>query len=168
MKNYQNPKQRIKSRICGFSLVEVLVAAVIMGVAIAAIYSAILWGRYRATQTQYVVSASDVGRHQIEVIKSMGFTNAADPGSVKYDVSSTFFNNNLSYGGIFSRTNQFSIDSNYDMESSYTDDSSIPSNVMRVFTVKVYLHPSNAADTDQPPFNQVLVSYVTYIVPKGI
>ena len=165
---------RMKSKLLqnrmGFSLLEVMISALIVGGAFLAIYSAILWGRYRATQTQYIVSAADIGRHQIEVIKALGFTNATNSDYNKLSISSTKFNPNLGYGGTFVRTNNFSLDTGYDVESSYADDSSTgASHVLRVFTVNVYLHnPVDATDTTSPPFNTPLVTYVTYLTPGGI
>jgi prepilin-type N-terminal cleavage/methylation domain-containing protein len=159
--------QLLKKQL-GFTLIEVIVGAIIMGTAIMAIYGAVLWGRYRATQSQYIVTASNIGRHQLEIIKSLGFTNAISTTYVKYDIASTLFNPTLGYGGIFGRTNEFSLDTAFDLESSYVDDNSYGAGrTLRIFTVNVYLH-SAPADTATAPFNTPLVSYVTYLTSGGI
>ncbi len=161
-------KKTLKN-IHGFTLPEIVIGAFILSIAVLAIFGSILWGKYNATRAQYLVAASAVGRNQVEIIKSLGYFNATDSTYNLLGISSTMFNKSMGMGGTFKRTNLYSIDTNYDVEAYYVDDSSAgASRVIRVFTVDVYLHPQIAADTAKNPFNNPLVSYVTYLTPGGI
>ncbi len=151
----------------GFSLAEVMIAVLILSVAILAIFGSVLIGKYNTTKSQYVVNASSVGKNQIEMIKSLGFYNATISDCIQYDFDSVKNNPHLAIGGTFVRSNLFSLDTSYDMEAMYVDDSTNVK-ILRKFTVKVYLHPTIAADTVKTPFVDPLVTYVTYLTIGGI
>ena len=152
----------------GFTIAEFMIGVLIMAVTIVALYGAILWGKYNTSKSQYIVLASQIGRHQVEIIKALGYTNATNTVYNKYDISSSFNNPHLAYGGRFDRTNVFSLDTSYDVESYFNDDSSMGAGrVVRVFTVNVYLRPANAVDTTVLPFSSPMVTYVTYLTPGG-
>jgi prepilin-type N-terminal cleavage/methylation domain-containing protein len=152
----------------GFTLTEVMISVFILSIAILAIFGSVLIGKYNTTKSQYVVNASSVGKNQMEMIKSLGYFNATSPDYLKYDVTSVRNNPHLAMGGTFNRSNLFSLDTSFDVEATYQDNSSFgTSRVLRTFTVNVYLHPAIAADTTKAPFVDPLVTYVTYVTVGG-
>ncbi len=152
----------------GFSLAEVMIAVLILSVAVLAIFGSVLIGKYNTTKSQYIVNASSVGKNQIEIIKSLGYYNATSPDYIKYSVTSVKNNPNLAIGGTFSRSNLFSLDTAYDVEATYEDNSTFgASRVLRMFKVTVFLHPTLAADTATVPFVDPLVTYITYLTVGG-
>lgn len=143
----------------GFTLVEVLVAALILVIAILAIYSAVLWGKQYVKQSQFVVQASNLGRNEMEEIKAFGIYNADNIHRVPP----------LNVMTVIHPRQQSPIDRTFDTETKkYTlaSDTSI-----MVFDSIVYLHygtSSTIISTSDPKFAKPLVSYQTQIVAGGI
>src|SRR5512137_681842 len=72
----QTKNRNPKFRIGGFTLVEVMISALLLVVGVVAVYSAVVWGKYYTRKNQYVVVASGLGRNEMEEIKAFGIYNA--------------------------------------------------------------------------------------------
>jgi len=150
-------KQMIKNKqfnfLTGFTLVEVLIAATLLVIAIVAVFSAVLWGKYYTKQNEFVVTASNLGRNEMEEIKAFGIFNANTDHFIPPAGVVPVIHDRL----------QSSVDSTYDtMTRKYTLSSD--SNVV-VFESIVYLHGSNTTD---PKYSKPIVSYQTQMAVGGI
>jgi len=137
----------------GFTLVEVLIAATLLVIAIVAVYSAVLWGKFYTKQNEFVVAASNLGRNEMEEIKAFGFYNA----------NTSHFIPPAGVVPVIHDRLQSSIDPTYD---TITRKYTLPSdpNIV-VFESIVYLHGSNTTD---PKFANPIVSYQTQMAVGGI
>lgn len=138
----------------GFTLVEVLVSALVLVVAIVGVFSAVLWGKYYIRQNQYVVSAAGLGRNEMEEMKAFGIYNA--------DSTHSFSFNTTTITVIHSRT-QSIINPDFDTETKRYTLASDPNIV--VFESIVYLHGTPLTD---PKFANPIVSYQTQLTVGGI
>ena len=143
----------MKHRNKGFTLVEVLIAAVLLVIAILAVYSAVLWGKQYVKQSQFVVQASSLGRNEMEEIKAFGIYNADTSHSVPP----------LNVMKVIHSRQQSPLDSSFDTE---TKKYTLPSNShIFVFDTIVYLHGTSTTDIK---FSTPIVSYQTQMVVGGI
>ena len=134
-------------------MVEVLIAATLLVIAIVAVYSAVLWGKFYTKQNEFVVAASNLGRNEMEEIKAFGFYNA----------NTSHFIPPAGVVPVIHDRLQSSIDPTYD---TITRKYTLPSdpNIV-VFESIVYLHGSNTTD---PKFANPIVSYQTQMAVGGI
>ncbi len=143
----------MKHRNKGFTLVEVLIAAMLLVIAILAIFSAVLWGKQYVKQSQFVVLASNLGRNELEEIKAFGVYNADTVHTVPPLNVMTVIHDRL----------QSPLDPSFDTETKkYTLSSD--SNII-VFESIVYLHGTATTDIK---FSTPIVSYQTQMVVGGI
>jgi Tfp pilus assembly protein PilV len=138
----------------GFTLVEVLVSALILVVSIVGIYSAVLWGKHYTRQSQFVVSAAGLGRNEMEEMKAFGIYNADTFHVFSFDTSTTAV--------IHSRSPSI-INPDFDTETKRYSLAS-DSNVI-VFESFIYLHGTPLTD---PKFANPIVSYQTQMTVGGI
>jgi prepilin-type N-terminal cleavage/methylation domain-containing protein len=140
----------------GFTLVEVLIAATLLVIAIVAVYSAVLWGKYYTRQNQFVVTASGLGRNEMEEIKAFGIFNA----------NTDHFIPPAGVVPVIHPRLPSSVDSTFD---TYTRRTTLPSdsNVV-IFECHVYLSPPLGTPTTDPKFANPIVSYQTQMTVGGI
>ncbi|MCX7920162.1 MAG: prepilin-type N-terminal cleavage/methylation domain-containing protein [bacterium] len=143
----------------GFTLVEVLVAALILVIGIVAVYSAVLWGKYYTKKNEYVVTAAHIGRDKMEVIKAFGIYNANDttaytvynPATGTYAVDTVIHPRHPS-----------SADTSFEIETIRSDDTTTG---ITTFTCHVYLY---GRPTTDPKFRNPICSYQTQMSIGGI
>jgi hypothetical protein len=146
----RNPQYRFG----GFTLIEVMISALLLVIGIVAVYGAVAWGKYYTRKNQYVIIASGLGRNEMEEMKAFGIYNADTTHSFSFDTATIIV--------IHPRTPSI-INPDFDTETRrYTLPSD--SNVV-VFESIVYLH---GTDTTDVKFANPIISYQTHIVVGGI
>lgn len=150
-----------KGFLTGFTLVEVLIAAVILVLAVIALYSAILWGKQYVKQSEFVVGASNLGRDEMEVIKAFGIYNADSTHSYPVLINPTY--GTYAWVTVIHTRLPSSVDSTYDTETKKFTLAS-DSNII-VFECNVYLHGSSTTDVK---FAHPLAWFQTQMTVGGI
>lgn len=141
-----------KNNTQGISLIETLIASVILLVSILAIYSAVTYGYLLTKKSEYVATAGSIARYEIEKIKSLGVINA-----------NPYYYGDDGLPAVHPRT-------------VYTKDSTYETEVIRVenvygnpqlkmFIVNVYLY---GRPTTNVLYAKPLVTYYTYLTEKGL
>jgi prepilin-type N-terminal cleavage/methylation domain-containing protein len=142
----------------GFTLVEVMISALLLVIGIVAVYSAVVWGKYYTRKSQYLVVAAGLGRNEIEEIKAFGIYNADSTHNFTFSTAT----GTATIIVIHPRSNSI-INPDFDTETKRNTLSS-DSDVV-VFESIVYLH---GTDTTDPKFANPIVSYQVQMSVGGI
>ncbi|MFB3894858.1 MAG: prepilin-type N-terminal cleavage/methylation domain-containing protein [bacterium] len=157
-KTPQSTIRNPKLRLGGFTLVEVMISALLLVIGIVAVYSAVVWGKYYTRKNQYVVIASGLGRNEMEEIKAFGIYNADTTHHFTFSTST-----GMAEVYVIHPRSQSIVNPDFDTETrKYT----LPSDSkVVVFESIVYLH---GTDTTDVKFANPIVSYQTQMVVGGI